>query len=184
MSLELLKQVSMCLSASSIDHNSHVRFLGSGKTVAYLAPVVSKLMGKADKLCKAKPNPETYDQKTTGITAEPLVLILVPTRELAQQVYYEARRLCYRSKLRPCTVYGGGPRSVQINDLMRGCDVLVGTPGRLADIVTTAPGALSLKRLKHTIFDEADELMGADWEPQMAPMLTSASKFLAPAPSN
>lgn len=132
-------------------------------------------MGKADKLCKPKPHPDTYDQRTNGITAEPLVLILVPTRELAMQVYNEARRLCYRSKLRPCTVYGGGPRPLQINDLMRGCDILIGTPGRVCDLVTNCPGVVSLKRLKHTIFDEADELMDPDWESQMAPMLFGAS---------
>lgn len=148
---------------------------GSGKTVAYLVPVLSKLMGKAKKLSKAKPNPETYDQKENGITAEPLVLILVPTRELALQVYAEARRLCYRSMLRPCCVYGGASVAVQINDLMRGCDILIGTPGRLADIITTRSESVSLKRLRYTIFDEADELMDPDWEQQMAPMLTGAS---------
>ena len=135
-------------------------------------------MGKAQKLSKPKPNPEDFDLKENGITAEPLVLVLVPTRELAQQVYNEARRLCYRSMLRPCTVYGGGPKNLQIGDLMRGCDILIGTPGRLRDIVTTAPGALSLKRLKHVVFDEADELMDSDWEAQMVPMLTGAGTLM------
>ena len=58
---------------------------------------------------------------------------------------------------------------------MRGCDILIGTPGRLADIVTTRPEALSLIRLKYTIFDEADELMDPDWEDGMAPMITGAT---------
>ena len=49
---------------------------------------------------------------------------------------------------------------------------MIGTPGRLSDLVTTNPDALSLRRVKYTIFDEADELMDVDWEQQMAPILT------------
>ncbi|KAL9082332.1 MAG: hypothetical protein Q9159_006504 [Coniocarpon cinnabarinum] len=150
---------------------------GSGKTVAFLTPVLSKLMGKARQLAKPKPNPDTYDQNTNGITAEPLVLIIVPTRELAQQIHSEARRLCYRSMLRPCCVYGGASTAIQINDLMRGCDILIGTPGRLRDLVTTRGKALSLARLKYTILDEADELLDVDWEDQLAPMITGPTAY-------
>ncbi|KAI9662123.1 MAG: hypothetical protein M1831_002819 [Alyxoria varia] len=135
---------------------------GSGKTGAYLIPVVSKLMGKADKLCKPKPNPHNFDPKADAIQSEPLVLILCPTRELAIQIFEEARRMTYRSKLRPSVVYGGAPRGTQLADLQMGCDVLIGTPGRLRDILENFPRCLSLRRLKYTIIDEADELMGSN----------------------
>ena len=135
-------------------------------------------MGKADQLCKPKPNPAMYNPKKDGITAEPLVLIFVPTRELALQVYHETRRLCYRSKLRSCTVYGGAEVQDQVNDLMRGCDILIGTPGRVGDFVEKKLGVLSMKRLRHVIFDEADRMMDDQWKVQMVPILTGASTLI------
>ena len=159
-------------------HTANMYLLGSGKTVAYLAPAVSRLMGKADQLTKPKPNPELYDQRENGITAEPLVLIIVPTRELALQIYDDARRLCYRSKLRPCVIYGGGPKAVQKNDLMRGCDVLIATPGRLVDLLGDAMHPLALDRIRYVVFDEADEMMDDDWEQELSPVLSGLGMWL------
>lgn len=105
-------------------------------------------MGKAKKLSKPKPAMETYDPKTDAIAAEPLVVVLCPTRELAIQIWYEARKTCYRSMLRPLVLYGGAPRRNQIAELQRGCDVLIGTPGRVADLVKNCPQWLSLRRVK------------------------------------
>ena len=65
----------------------------------------------------------------------PLCLILAPTRELASQIYEEARKFSYRSHVRPCVVYGGADIGVQIRDLERGCHLLVATPGRLVDML-------------------------------------------------
>jgi len=105
-------------------------------------------MGKAKKLAAPRPDPTNYNERTDAVRAEPLVLIMCPTRELAIQIFDETRRLCYRSMLRPCLLYGGGPRRDQLADLRLGCDILIGTPGRLRDIVTTEPRWLSLRRLK------------------------------------
>lgn len=80
-------------------------------------------------------------------TPEPLVLIIAPTRELATQIFDEARRLCYRSMLRPCVLYGGAPAADQLDELRRGCDVLIATPGRLIDFMGRG-GCLSLRRVK------------------------------------
>ena len=65
----------------------------------------------------------------------PLALVLAPTRELATQIYDEARKFSYRSRVRPCVVYGGADIGQQMRDLDRGCHLLVATPGRLVDMI-------------------------------------------------
>lgn len=65
----------------------------------------------------------------------PLSLVLVPTRELASQVYAEAIKYSYRSRVRPCAVYGGASINGQMMDVSRGCLLLVATPGRLVDFL-------------------------------------------------
>ena len=105
-------------------------------------------MGKVRKLAAPRPKVDgTFDPRIHGIRAEPLVLIIAPTRELSTQIFDEARRLCYRSMLRPCVVYGGGPARDQIAELQKGCDVLIGTAGRLIDFMSR-PHVLSLARVK------------------------------------
>lgn len=139
---------------------------GSGKTAAYLIPVLSKLSGKYKTLAAKRPNPTTFDPKVDRVRAEPLILIVAPTRELACQIFDETRRLSYRTLFRPCVAYGGGPRRQQQLDLQRGCDILIATPGRLIDFIND-PNILSLRRLKYTIIDEADEMLQGDWEQDM-----------------
>ncbi|KAI9883393.1 MAG: hypothetical protein M1823_004844 [Watsoniomyces obsoletus] len=140
-----------------------VAVTGSGKTAAYLVPMLSKLMGKAKIMAARRPNPATYDPYRDAVRAEPLVVIVAPTRELATQIFDEARRFCYRSMLRPVVVYGGAPMHEQIADLKRGCDVLIGTPGRLCDLMDRGD-LLSLRRVRYTVVDEADEMLGPAWE--------------------
>ena len=121
--------------------------IGSGKTAAFLIPILSKLMGKARQLAAPRPNPARYNRLTDRVRAEPLVLIVCPTRELACQIFDEARRLCYRTMLRPCVIYGGAPSRNQREQLEMGCDVLVATPGRLMDFMNQSD-VLSMRRLK------------------------------------
>lgn len=107
--LLLLKPVMLSyfsLLNGTTDHNQ-----GSGKTAAYMIPIISKLMGKAKKLAAPRPDVTApdYNARLHKIKAEPLVVVVVPTRELAMQIFDEARRMCYRSMLRPCVVYGGLP---------------------------------------------------------------------------
>jgi ATP-dependent RNA helicase DDX3X len=115
---------------------------GSGKTAAFLLPILSKLMGKARILAAPRATPQN-----PRVRAEPLVLVVCPTRELACQIFDEARRLCYRTMLRPCVAYGGAPTKNQREQLEKGCDILVATPGRLMDFMKN-PNLLSLARLK------------------------------------
>ncbi|KAI9800735.1 MAG: hypothetical protein M1833_003151 [Piccolia ochrophora] len=139
---------------------------GSGKTAAFLVPILSKLMGKAKTVAARRPNPGSLEYSRDKVRAEPLIVVVAPTRELATQIFDEARRLCYRSMLRPCVVYGGAPAQQQREELMKGCDVLIGTPGRLCDFMNN-PRLLSLSRVKYTIIDEADEMLNQDWEAEL-----------------
>ncbi|PWW80799.1 DEAD-domain-containing protein [Tuber magnatum] len=142
---------------------------GSGKTAAFLIPILSKLMGKASSLAAPRPVPGSMEP----YIAQPLVLIVAPTRELATQIFDESRRFCYRSKLRPCVVYGGADSATQRMELRKGCDVLVGTPGRLADFIERGR-ILSLRRLKFVVIDEADEMLDMGFEPQIRKLLQSS----------
>ncbi|KAM5346744.1 hypothetical protein ACJ41O_009749 [Fusarium nematophilum] len=149
---------------------------GSGKTAAYLIPILSKLMGKAKKLAAPRPNPSTFREGMDGgVTAEPLVLIVVPTRELAIQIFNEARKFCYRTMLRPGVVYGGVPLRDQLFLLAKGCDVLVGTPGRLVDFIQR-PKNLTLRRLRYMVIDEADELLDQGWSEELDKILSGGEQ--------
>ena len=107
-------------------------------------------MGKAKKLAAPRPyfmGNADFDPIRDGVRAEPLVLVVAPTRELSTQIFDEARRLCYRSMLRPCVAYGGAPVREQMDELRKGCDILIGTPGRLIDFMERGH-LLSMARVK------------------------------------
>ncbi|KAJ9622710.1 hypothetical protein H2203_006361 [Taxawa tesnikishii (nom. ined.)] len=146
---------------------------GSGKTAAYLVPITSKLMGKINKI--GGPRVDTtapeYNPDVHRVRAEPLVVIVCPTRELAHQVFDFARRITYRSRLRPVCTYGGVPLKDNIKQLEKGCDILIATPGRLCDLMDR-PQVLSLNRVKFTIIDEADEMLQADWEAELGKIMS------------
>lgn len=118
---------------------------GSGKTAAYLIPIVSKLMGKVDKIGGPRLSPGSDDK----VVAQPLVLIVCPTRELAQQIYNECRRLSYRSKLRAVCTYGGVPKRYNQQQLQQGCDILIGTPGRLVDLIENNGNILDMNNVRY-----------------------------------
>lgn len=95
----------------------------------------------------------------------PLALVLSPTRELAVQIFDEARKFAYRSRVRPCVVYGGADPLAQMKNLDRGCHLLVATPGRLLDM--TERGKVSLEMVKYLVLDEADRMLDMGFEPQI-----------------
>lgn len=131
---------------------------GSGKTAAFLVPTLSKLFGKATKLKQPRPRPGME----RSFKAQPLVLVLAPTRELTTQIFDESRKFCYRSMLRPCCVYGGADFSMQRAELQRGCDVLAATPGRLLDALRR--NVIGFERVKFVILDEADRMLDMGFE--------------------
>lgn len=120
---------------------------GSGKTGAFLLPMLERLDPKRDE-CQA--------------------LVLVPTRELARQVSQEAEILCGPAGLRTAAVYGGVGYGPQIAALKAGAHIVVGTPGRVLDHLLKRN--LSLDKLKMLIFDEADRMLSMGFYPDMVEM--------------
>jgi len=136
-----------------------------------MIPIINKLMGKAKKLAAPRPHPAVANL----VRAEPLVVVVVPTRELAVQIFNEARKFCYRTMLRPSVVYGGGPVVEQISQLAKGCDILIATPGRLIDFIER-PDVLTLRRLRYMVIDEADEMLDASWSDEFGKILSGGGK--------
>lgn len=109
---------------------------GSGKTSAFAIPILEKLV-----------------ERSVG----PNVLILTPTRELAVQVQEEIATLSKYKHIKSLAVYGKKPIQSQINALEQGIHIVVGTPGRVTDLIIR--DALKLDRIDYFILDEADELL-------------------------
>ena len=126
---------------------------GSGKTAAYVLPVLQLLMATAaSRDGAAVPG----NAKTKRVTQ---VLVLVPTRELATQVSDVLRDLArpLTQSIKVGTVFGGVSINPQMMSLRSGADVVVATPGRLLDIVDH--NALNLGHVQHLVLDEADRLL-------------------------
>ncbi|XP_062862080.1 DEAD-box helicase 3 X-linked a isoform X5 [Trichomycterus rosablanca] len=139
---------------------------GSGKTAAFLLPVLSQIYteGPGEAL-QASKNSGQENGKYGRRKQYPISLILAPTRELALQIYDEARKFAYRSRVRPCVVYGGADIGQQIRDLERGCHLLVATPGRLVDMMER--GKVGLDYCNYLVLDEADRMLDMGFEPQI-----------------
>ncbi|KAG7259746.1 hypothetical protein CRUP_018839 [Coryphaenoides rupestris] len=139
---------------------------GSGKTAAFLLPVLSQIYteGPGDALQAAK-NSGHENGKYGRRKQYPIALVLAPTRELALQIYDESRKVAYRSRVRPCVVYGGADIGQQIRELERGCHLLVATPGRLVDMMER--GKIGLDYCNYLVLDEADRMLDMGFEPQI-----------------
>eukprot|EP01137_Pigoraptor_chileana_P025979 Opistho-2@96294 len=131
---------------------------GSGKTAAFLVPILSQLFKEGP----PPPQPRGYGRRAKQF---PDALVLAPTRELASQIYDEARKFAYRSYARPCVVYGGADIGQQLRELERGCHLLVATPGRMIDMIER--GRVSLERCRYLVLDEADRMLDMGFEPQI-----------------
>ncbi|CAM9248904.1 unnamed protein product, partial [Choristocarpus tenellus] len=127
---------------------------GSGKTAGFLFPTLISLLRRG--------GPQFPDGRRKSF---PVALVLAPTRELASQIYDEARRFCYRTGIAPVVIYGGAEVRSQLRDLERGCDLLVATPGRLGDLIER--GRISLCCIQFLVLDEADRMLDMGFEPQI-----------------
>jgi len=109
---------------------------GTGKTAAFALPILNNLK--------------------TGQRA-PQALVMAPTRELALQVAEATTSFGQFCKVKVLAVYGGAPYIKQINELRRGVDIVVGTPGRLIDLMKR--NVLDLSQVRTVVLDEADEML-------------------------
>uniref|UniRef100_A0A6N2NDJ5 DEAD-box ATP-dependent RNA helicase 7 n=1 Tax=Salix viminalis TaxID=40686 RepID=A0A6N2NDJ5_SALVM len=119
---------------------------GQGKTLAFVLPILESLV-----------NGPTKASRKTGYGRPPSVLVLLPTRELATQVFDDFRVYGGAMGLNSCCVYGGASYQPQEFALKRGVDVVVGTPGRIKDHIEK--GNIDLSLLKFRVLDEADEML-------------------------
>ncbi|GAB5371536.1 hypothetical protein AAMO2058_001588100 [Amorphochlora amoebiformis] len=132
---------------------------GSGKTAAFLIPTISSMLKNG-----LPPLPRSEGGYRRQIFY-PVSLVMSPTRELATQIYNEAQKFTYRTGIRPVVVYGGQQARDQLRELERGVEILVATPGRLADFIDRR--RISLKLVRYLTFDEADRMLDMGFEPQI-----------------
>ena len=122
---------------------------GTGKTLAYLLPILRQWEFARDK--------------------SPKVLIIVPTRELVMQVVETAKKLSTYITVNIAGVYGGTNIKTQMLSVAGGVDILVATPGRLVDMIMN--GTISLKLIKRLVIDEVDEVLSIGFSYQLTSIL-------------
>ena len=123
---------------------------GTGKTAAFAVPIIEKI------------NPENR---------KPQALILCPTRELALQTTAVFKKLSQHKKMRTVSIYGGQSPHVQIQALRGGAQVVVGTPGRVKDLI--GQNALKLSNIRYVVLDEADEMLDFGFLPDIKWILST-----------
>lgn len=133
---------------------------GSGKTAAFLFPIIANLLNNDFR--KGRPRTEGWGR---SCKAFPLAVIMAPTRELAVQIFEEARKFTACTRIIPLVVYGGTPYTPQARQVERGVDLIIATPGRLQDMVDREK--ISLAQVQFLGLDEADRMLDMGFEPQI-----------------
>ena len=126
---------------------------GTGKTLAFLLPALIHIDGQT-----------TPRSQRLG----PNVLVLSPTRELALQIEQEVKKINYKGIKSAC-IYGGGSREQQINICTKGVEIIIGTPGRLHDLIKA--GVINVTSVTFLVMDEADRMLDLGFEPQILKIL-------------
>ena len=127
---------------------------GTGKTAAFVLPILHKLLVDHHKYAT--------------------VLIVTPTRELAEQIKQHIDMLQYRTGIRSVTVYGGVGAPPQIKALRHGVDIIVACPGRLLDLINQ--GYAKLDRINVLVLDEADRMLDMGFLPDIKRILSYLPK--------
>ena len=131
---------------------------GSGKTYAFLLPLVTRLTQSGRKASAGKPR----------------ALILAPTRELVGQIQEALAPLAQATGLTTQTVFGGVGQNPQVNGLRRGADIVLACPGRLEDLIQQ--GHCSLANIEVTILDEADHMADLGFLPAVRRLLEATPR--------
>uniref|UniRef100_A0A0M3ICF1 RNA helicase n=1 Tax=Ascaris lumbricoides TaxID=6252 RepID=A0A0M3ICF1_ASCLU len=118
---------------------------GSGKTAAFLLPIINSIVGQ-------KTSQSGHLNKT-----HPYCMIISPTKELAEQLYRDADGLVDGTNCKVVLTFGGMSRSEDIKNIHCGCDIVIGSVGRLCDFIVNK--ILKVDSLKFIVFDEADKLL-------------------------
>ncbi|KAJ9547741.1 hypothetical protein OSB04_020284 [Centaurea solstitialis] len=122
---------------------------GSGKTAAFILPMIVHIM----------------DQPELAKEEGPIGVVCAPTRELAHQIYLEAKKFAKANGIRVSAVYGGMSKLEQFKELKSGCEIVIATPGRLIDMLKMK--ALTMSRATYLVLDEADRMFDLGFEPQI-----------------
>lgn len=130
---------------------------GSGKTAAFLLPMIHMLLHDPTELI------------VTSEHCEPQVVIISPTRELTLQIFNEARKFSHSSAIKTVVVYGGAAAYYQVQQVMKGCHILVATPGRLIDFVNR--GRVTFSSVRFMVLDEADRMLDMGFMPDIERMM-------------
>lgn len=137
---------------------------GTGKTIAFLLPILQRMIDVDPGLARrsgGRRGPRTTADDIRG-------LIISPTRELAEQIAAEAKKLTRHTGIIVQTAVGGTQKSAGLRAIQReGCHLLVGTPGRLKDILTDPYSRVEAPDLNALVFDEADRLLDQGFWPEM-----------------
>ncbi|WP_373307308.1 DEAD/DEAH box helicase [Cellulomonas pakistanensis] len=138
---------------------------GTGKTLGFGVPLLHRVVA---------PGEEGFD--TLPAPGKPQAIVIVPTRELAVQVAGDLETASKRRSVRISLLYGGRAYEPQIEMLQRGVEVVVGTPGRMIDLMNQ--GHLDLSRITCVVLDEADEMLDLGFLPDVEKLLarTPASR--------
>ena len=131
---------------------------GTGKTLGFGIPLLMDTLG---------PGEEGWDEDPAS--GSPQALVVLPTRELAKQVATELSQAAAKRTVRIVQVYGGRAYEPQIEALEKGAEVVVGTPGRLIDLMER--GVLSLDHVTTVVLDEADEMLDLGFLPDVEKIL-------------
>ena len=134
---------------------------GSGKTIAFGAPLVERLM-------------ENNGGKDRQMGRKPRALILAPTRELALQIDRTVQPIARSVGLFTTTIVGGVPQFKQVSALQRGVDIVIATPGRVEDLIEQ--GRLDLSNVIVTVLDEADHMCDLGFLEPVQRILQETSK--------
>ncbi|MGH3414737.1 MAG: DEAD/DEAH box helicase [Marmoricola sp.] len=132
---------------------------GTGKTLAFGIPVLQRSVA-----------PHDPDYAELAAPNKPQALVVTPTRELAVQVSGDLTLAGADRGIRVLTVYGGVPYETQLEPLADGVDVVVGTPGRLIDLMNRR--ALDISHVKSLVLDEADEMLDLGFLPDVERLIS------------